>query len=233
MSRFLDLKEFGEAARYLRLTNLEHLAAKAQAFDGTHRSHISHTHTDNQSVNNKNLCCLSGTKRVWMPDDVEAYIEVEVRELNGDKSTVETKDGRVRRQLSFTLNMFGFGFFQWFDSIQMFGTTGLMWLTSKGSKSSAKMFFVTRLLTETTDRPLLCPRFIGLWCVFQFLIVKEEELQPMNPPKFDMLEDMAMLTHLNEASVLFNLKRRYSMWMIYVGVSFAHLLHGIFTKTKC
>lgn len=41
----------------------------------------------------------------------------------------------------------------------------------------------------------------------------------MNPPKFDMIEDMAMLTHLNEASVLFNLKRRYSMWMIYVSIN--------------
>lgn len=41
MSRFLDMKDFGEAARYLRLTNLEHLAAKAQAFDGTH----AHTRT--------------------------------------------------------------------------------------------------------------------------------------------------------------------------------------------
>lgn len=30
-----------------------------------------------------------------MPDDAEAYVEVEVRELNGDKTTVETKDGRV------------------------------------------------------------------------------------------------------------------------------------------
>ncbi|XP_078025810.1 myosin-7-like [Epinephelus lanceolatus] len=116
MSRFLDMAEFGEAARYLRLTNLEQLAAKALAFDGT--------------------------KRVWMPDDVEAYIEVEVKELNGDKTTVETKDGR-------------------------------------------------------------------------FLVVKENDLQPMNPPKFDMIEDMAMLTHLNEASVLFNMKRRFSMWMIY------------------
>uniref|UniRef100_A0A3Q4B8B5 Myosin, heavy chain 7B, cardiac muscle, beta a n=1 Tax=Mola mola TaxID=94237 RepID=A0A3Q4B8B5_MOLML len=116
MSRFLDMKEFGDAARYLRLTNLEHLAAKVQAFDGT--------------------------KRVWMPDELEAYSEVEIRELNGDMATVETKDGR-------------------------------------------------------------------------FLIVKEDELQPMNPPKFDMMEDVAMLTHLNEASVLFNLKRRYSMWMIY------------------
>uniref|UniRef100_A0A8C9Y9J7 Uncharacterized protein n=1 Tax=Sander lucioperca TaxID=283035 RepID=A0A8C9Y9J7_SANLU len=116
MSHFLDMTEFGEAARYLRLTNLEQLAAKAMAFDGT--------------------------KRVWMPDDVQAYIEVEVKELNGDKTTVETKEGR-------------------------------------------------------------------------FLVVKEDDLQPMNPEKFDMIEDMAMLTHLNEASVLFNLKRRFSMWMIY------------------
>lgn len=191
-----------------------------------------HTSTDNQSINNKNLYRFLGTKRVWMPDDVEAYIEVEVRELNGDKTTVETKDGRVRHQLLFTLNMFGF-VFQLFDSIQMFGTTGLMWLTSKDSKFSDNMFFVTWFVTEMTDRPLLCLRFIGLWCVFQFLIVKEEELQPMNPPKFDMIEDMAMLTHLNEASVLFNLKRRYSMWMIYVSISFTHLLQGIFTKTKC
>lgn len=38
----------------------------------------------------------------------------------------------------------------------------------------------------------------------------------MNPPKYDMIEDMAMLTHLNEASVLYNLRRRYSAWMIYV-----------------
>ncbi|XP_031695369.1 myosin-7B-like, partial [Anarrhichthys ocellatus] len=116
MSRFLDLAEFGEAARFLRLTNLEQLAAIARNYDGT--------------------------KRVWMPDDVEAYIEVEVKELNGDKTTVETKDGR-------------------------------------------------------------------------FMVVKENELQPLNPSKFDMLEDIAMLTHLNEASVLFNLRRRYSMWMVY------------------
>ncbi|MEQ2158731.1 Myosin-7B [Goodea atripinnis] len=52
-----------------------------------------------------------------MPDEAEAYVEVEVRELDGDKTAVETRDGRL-----------------------------------------------------------------------------------MNPPKFDMIEDMAMLTHLNEAS---------------------------------
>uniref|UniRef100_A0A452J0N0 Myosin motor domain-containing protein n=1 Tax=Gopherus agassizii TaxID=38772 RepID=A0A452J0N0_9SAUR len=49
----------------------------------------------------------------------------------------------------------------------------------------------------------------------QTVTVKEDDVQPMNPPKFDMIEDMAMLTHLNEASVLHNLNRRYSHWMIY------------------
>ncbi|XP_031417610.2 myosin heavy chain, fast skeletal muscle-like [Clupea harengus] len=37
----------------------------------------------------------------------------------------------------------------------------------------------------------------------------------MNPPKYDKIEDMAMMTHLNEASVLYNLKERYAAWMIY------------------
>uniref|UniRef100_A0A8C4KL74 Myosin heavy chain 7B n=1 Tax=Dromaius novaehollandiae TaxID=8790 RepID=A0A8C4KL74_DRONO len=51
--------------------------------------------------------------------------------------------------------------------------------------------------------------------LLQTRVVKEDELQQMNPPKFDMIEDMAMLTHLNEASVLYNLRRRYAHWMIY------------------
>ncbi|XP_063066789.1 myosin heavy chain, fast skeletal muscle-like [Engraulis encrasicolus] len=45
--------------------------------------------------------------------------------------------------------------------------------------------------------------------------VKDEEVTPMNPPKYDKIEDMAMMTHLNEASVLYNLKERYAAWMIY------------------
>ena len=48
------------------------------------------------------------------------------------------------------------------------------------------------------------------------LTVKEDEIYPMNPPKFDKIEDMAMMTHLNEPCVLFNLKERYAAWMIYV-----------------
>ncbi|KFV70405.1 Myosin-7, partial [Dryobates pubescens] len=83
-----------------------------------------------------------GKKRAWIPDEKEAYIEVEIKESSGGKVTVETKNKETR-------------------------------------------------------------------------VVKEDDVQPMNPPKFDMIEDMAMLTHLNEASVLYNLKRRYSHWMIY------------------
>lgn len=48
------------------------------------------------------------------------------------------------------------------------------------------------------------------------MTVKEDDCHPMNPPKYDKIEDMAMMTHLNEPSVLFNLKDRYAAWMIYV-----------------
>lgn len=57
--------------------------------------------------------------------------------------------------------------------------------------------------------------------VFQTLTVKSEDVYAMNPPKFDRIEDMAMLTHLHEPAVLYNLKDRYSSWMIYV--SWCHL----------
>lgn len=58
-----------------------------------------------------------------------------------------------------------------------------------------------------------------LYLSLQTMTIKEDDVQSMNPPKFDMIEDMAMLTHLNEASVLYNLRKRYSNWMIYVRVT--------------
>ncbi|XP_074868181.1 myosin-7B-like [Carettochelys insculpta] len=112
----MDMNEFGEAADYLRKSYTEQLKLQTIPFDGK--------------------------KRAWIPDDKEAYIEVEIKESSGGKVTVETKNKDIR-------------------------------------------------------------------------VVKEDDIQQMNPPKFDMIEDMAMLTHLNEASVLYNLKRRYAHWMIY------------------
>ncbi|KAF1440223.1 Myosin-4, partial [Pygoscelis papua] len=45
--------------------------------------------------------------------------------------------------------------------------------------------------------------------------VKDDQIFPMNPPKYDKIEDMAMMTHLHEPAVLYNLKERYAAWMIY------------------
>ncbi|XP_063208267.1 myosin-3-like isoform X3 [Chroicocephalus ridibundus] len=49
----------------------------------------------------------------------------------------------------------------------------------------------------------------------RMVAVKPDDVYAMNPPKFDRIEDVAMLTHLHEPAVLYNLKDRYSSWMIY------------------
>ncbi|CAB1342054.1 unnamed protein product [Coregonus sp. 'balchen'] len=49
----------------------------------------------------------------------------------------------------------------------------------------------------------------------EMVTMKEEDVHQMNPPKYDKMEDMAMMTYLNEPSVLYNLKDRYAAWMIY------------------
>lgn len=48
--------------------------------------------------------------------------------------------------------------------------------------------------------------------------VNKDDMQKMNPPKFNKVEDMAELTCLNEASVLHNLKERYYSGLIYVSL---------------
>ncbi|VDM42609.1 unnamed protein product [Toxocara canis] len=45
--------------------------------------------------------------------------------------------------------------------------------------------------------------------------LKKDDVQQMNPPKFEKTEDMANLTFLNDASVLHNLRQRYYSMMIY------------------
>ncbi|KAJ1341597.1 hypothetical protein BSLG_003824 [Batrachochytrium salamandrivorans] len=45
--------------------------------------------------------------------------------------------------------------------------------------------------------------------------VNVNDTEKMNPPKFDKVEDMADLTHLNEASVVHNLRQRYYSNLIY------------------
>jgi myosin heavy subunit len=69
------------------------------------------------------------------------------------------------------------------------------------------------LLKEVKDGTAYITRL----CDDKEMKMKEEVMmeEQMNPPKFDKLEDMADLTFLNEGSVLWNLKDRYQVFMIY------------------
>ena len=46
--------------------------------------------------------------------------------------------------------------------------------------------------------------------------MKKDDISQMNPPKFYMYDDMANLTYLNEAAILYNLRSRYVQLLIYV-----------------
>jgi hypothetical protein len=55
----------------------------------------------------------------------------------------------------------------------------------------------------------------------------------MNPPKFDMVEDMAELTYLNEPSVIHNLTLRYKADHVYVSNSTTTTLSVAFNLFFC
>jgi len=44
---------------------------------------------------------------------------------------------------------------------------------------------------------------------------KESEIEFQNPPKYELLEDLANMTYLSEAAVVYNLDERYKRFMIY------------------
>ncbi|XP_075691563.1 myosin heavy chain, skeletal muscle, adult-like [Rhinoderma darwinii] len=73
-----------------------------------------------------------------------------------------------------------------------------------------KELYVKGLVTAREDGKITVKTDDG-----RSVTVKESQVYPQNPPKYDKIEDMAMMTHLNEASVLYNLKERYAAWMIY------------------
>ena len=68
------------------------------------------------------------------------------------------------------------------------------------------------------------------------VLVPKDDIQKLNPPKFDKEEDMADLTYLNEASVLHNVKERYFSGLIYVSSLRSLILvpagAGVGVKTK-
>jgi hypothetical protein len=72
-------------------------------------------------------------------------------------------------------------------------------------------FVRASMKTEMPDEFTLCVLDNG-----KQIKVHKDDIQRMNPPKFSKVEDMAELTCLNEASVLYNLKDRYYSGLIYV-----------------
>lgn len=63
------------------------------------------------------------------------------------------------------------------------------------------------------------------------ILVLKDDIQKMNPPKFDKVEDMAELTCLNEASVLHNIKDRYYSGLIYVSTK--HMIFSFLAYQQC
>lgn len=64
-----------------------------------------------------------------------------------------------------------------------------------------------------TERQL---SLLALLTMIQQRDVDAETVDKVNPAKFDKADDMAELTHLNEASVVHNLHMRYQADLIYV-----------------
>lgn len=71
-----------------------------------------------------------------------------------------------------------------------------------------------------------------LFCI-QEMTVKKDKVQQMNPPKFEMIEDMANLTYLNEAAVLHNLRSRYYNQIIYVSRLNVPNQSGLYSNKSC
>ena len=73
--------------------------------------------------------------------------------------------------------------------------------------------FVEELKARRIDFEIFWPLKIG---GKDKRVLKKDQVQQVNPPKFEKCEDMSNLTYLNEASVLHNLKARYYANLIYV-----------------
>ena len=63
-------------------------------------------------------------------------------------------------------------------------------------------------------------------------VLKKDQVQQVNPPKFEKCEDMSNLTYLNEASVLHNLKARYYSNLIYVSIINVSNINGELPNSK-
>ena len=72
--------------------------------------------------------------------------------------------------------------------------------------------YIAAYVVQEKDDQSLCCLATG-----NTVTVPTASLSEMNPPKFDKAADIADLTHLNEASVVHNLRQRYfSLSLIHI-----------------
>ena len=83
---------------------------------------------------------------------------------------------------------------------------------------------MTDTFMSITNVPSLLEMLGNILCLFIYIFqqiqgeYKQDVVGQVNPPKFDMCEDMSNLTYLNEGSVLYNLAARYIERLIYVSI---------------
>uniref|UniRef100_A0A673WZN6 Myosin-7B n=1 Tax=Salmo trutta TaxID=8032 RepID=A0A673WZN6_SALTR len=106
--------------------------------------------------------------------------------------------------------------------MQVYGKAAIYLRKSEKERMEAQaMPFDSKNSCYVTDKVelylkgLVTARADGKCTVTEGKEFKDADIYEMNPPKYDKIEDMAMMTYLNEASVLYNLKERYAAWMIY------------------
>ena len=78
---------------------------------------------------------------------------------------------------------------------------------ASGSEMLLLWYFYCLIFVNRNTIHLITPKSLPL---------SADDVQKMNPPKFDKVEDMADLSVLNEASVLHNLRDRFQSDLIYV-----------------
>ena len=60
-----------------------------------------------------------------------------------------------------------------------------------------------------------------------------DKIEKQNPPKYELLEDLANMTYLSEASVVYNLSERYVRFLIYTYSGENDLIIVTSSKMKC
>ena len=92
--------------------------------------------------------------------------------------------------------------------------------STDGDKVSVKILETKEVRMINKLYPQLNNQFMKIvfcmsWLTFQVKVFKKDQVGQVNPPKFDCSDDMAGLTYLNDACVLWNSVVRYKNELIY------------------